>query len=325
MKFTVFSIEANMPEAYRLNEFVLTGHGDPKELLKGMYFWTWNTEEVLDMILWMREFNQSGKGHIEFTGFDMQTPTMAAQNVRDFVMVNDYPDAVSEVDRAIRLSSGSGVNGLGRVNYSAAALAWKEVIEDLETSCDMYLSNGVEQHEIDWVIQNAQVAREAMQMQSSQVSRDNSMARNLEWIANQSAAAKIVVWAHNGHVARQPGAMGFFLAERYGKNYLPIEFAFHDGRYNAVGPKGLRAYDASPSFPGSAEYIFHESGMSQFILDLRKASLVDPASAWIHGDIQYRNIGAVAADGFAPRTDLAKYSDAVIFFDHSSPSALLPF
>ena len=42
MGFTIFSIEANMPEAYRLNEYVLTGKGDPKQLLKGMYFWTWN-------------------------------------------------------------------------------------------------------------------------------------------------------------------------------------------------------------------------------------------------------------------------------------------
>ncbi|MGA7315309.1 MAG: erythromycin esterase family protein [Silvibacterium sp.] len=78
--FTIFSIEANMPEAYRLNDFVLNGVGDPKQLLKGMYFWTWNTEEVLDMILWMREFNRSGKGRIEFTGFDMQTPTVSLDN-----------------------------------------------------------------------------------------------------------------------------------------------------------------------------------------------------------------------------------------------------
>src|SRR6476620_4385532 len=75
--FTIFSIEANMPEAYRLNDFVLTGKGDPRELLKGMYFWTWNTQEVLELILWMREFNKSGKGPIEFTGFDMQTATVS--------------------------------------------------------------------------------------------------------------------------------------------------------------------------------------------------------------------------------------------------------
>jgi erythromycin esterase-like protein len=87
--FTIFSIEANMPEAYRLNKFVLEGQGDPKQLLKGMYFWTWNTEEVLDMILWMRDFNKSGKGHIEFTGFDMQTPTLPIQTVQDFLLARD--------------------------------------------------------------------------------------------------------------------------------------------------------------------------------------------------------------------------------------------
>ena len=85
MGFTIFSIEANMPEAYKLNDYVLTGKGDPKELLKGMYFWTWDTEEVLDMILWMRKFNESGKGRIEFTGFDMQTPNVALGIVRGFV------------------------------------------------------------------------------------------------------------------------------------------------------------------------------------------------------------------------------------------------
>lgn len=89
MGFNIFSIEANMPEAYRLNDYVLTGYGDPAQLLKGMYFWTWDTEEVLEMIRWMREFNASGKGQIQFTGFDMQTPTMAAQNVNGFLATAD--------------------------------------------------------------------------------------------------------------------------------------------------------------------------------------------------------------------------------------------
>ena len=87
--FTIFSIEGNMPEAYRLNEYVLHGVGDPKELLGGMGFWTWDTQEVLDMILWMRDFNQSGKGHIEFTGFDMQSPTVSLEAVRHFVQQYD--------------------------------------------------------------------------------------------------------------------------------------------------------------------------------------------------------------------------------------------
>src|SRR5262245_38401884 len=96
MGFTIFSIEANLPEAYRLNDYVLEGKGDPAKLLKGMYFWTWDTEEVLDMIRWMREFNQSGKGRVEFTGFDMQNISVAGPIVRDFVNKYDpeYRDTV---------------------------------------------------------------------------------------------------------------------------------------------------------------------------------------------------------------------------------------
>jgi erythromycin esterase-like protein len=84
MGFTIFSMEAGMPEASRLNDYVLNGTGDPAELLKGLNMWPWDTREVLDMITWMRAFNKSGKGRIEFTGFDMQAPELAGQIVRDF-------------------------------------------------------------------------------------------------------------------------------------------------------------------------------------------------------------------------------------------------
>src|SRR6186997_1834912 len=36
MGFSIFSIEANMPEAYRLNDYVLNGTGDPAALIRGM-------------------------------------------------------------------------------------------------------------------------------------------------------------------------------------------------------------------------------------------------------------------------------------------------
>src|SRR4051812_7322744 len=101
MGFTIFSIEANMPEAYKLNDYVLRGEGDPAKLLKGMYFWTWDTEEVLDMIKWMRQFNESGKGRVEFTGFDMQVITVAAPAVQTFAAKYD-PEFEPTVEAARR-------------------------------------------------------------------------------------------------------------------------------------------------------------------------------------------------------------------------------
>jgi erythromycin esterase-like protein len=131
MGFTIFSIEANMPEAYRLNDFVLNGNGDPRDLIKGMYFWTWNTEEVLDMVLWMREFNRSGKGRIEFTGFDMQTPTVSMEIVRAYVLANDtaYFDVLDRTYTDVRRAKPStqAAFGVATASLPASAVAGKHV------------------------------------------------------------------------------------------------------------------------------------------------------------------------------------------------------
>jgi hypothetical protein len=37
----------------------------------------------------MRDFNRSGKGRVEFTGFDMQFPVIAMETVRTFVTAQD--------------------------------------------------------------------------------------------------------------------------------------------------------------------------------------------------------------------------------------------
>jgi len=121
--FTIFSIEANMPEAYRLNDYVLHGVGDPKQLLRGLYFWTVNTQEVLDMILWMRDFNRSGKGHIEFTGFDMQSATHSIEAVRHFVQQYD-PAWLPTLDQHWK-GVGGGVDsfGVATATFPVAAAA----------------------------------------------------------------------------------------------------------------------------------------------------------------------------------------------------------
>jgi erythromycin esterase-like protein len=90
MGFTVFSIEASSPESYAVDAYVSRGEGDPRQLVGGMLFWTWNTEEVLDMVRWMRDFNErpaaqhandagganagASAPRVRFTGFDMQSP-----------------------------------------------------------------------------------------------------------------------------------------------------------------------------------------------------------------------------------------------------------
>ncbi len=85
--FTLFGIEANLTEARVVNEYVLHGVGDPAVALKGLYFWTWDTEEVLEMLRWMRRYNTrvSVGRQVRFFGFDMQEPSVAFERLRGYL------------------------------------------------------------------------------------------------------------------------------------------------------------------------------------------------------------------------------------------------
>jgi erythromycin esterase len=323
MGFNIFAIEANMPEAYRLNDYVLYGRGNPKELLKGMYFWTWNTQEVLDMILWMREFNASGRGQLQFTGFDMQFTAVAIDNVRTFVQKAD-PAYLGTLDAAYTLAKSVGYNQTS--GAEAAAEAARGIWQYLEQQRSGYLAS-FSAEEVDWAIQNGKIVEQATYVLVAGSSyRDACMAANFEWILQHSPpGSKAVIWAHNYHVSRTSGAMGSYLAANHDKDYLVVGQIFHEGTYNAVGSGRLGVNTATPSFAGSMEYVFHSTGIPQFVLDLRKASRVDPGSSWLLGEVEYRSIGAVATDGFFNIKQLPNYYDALVFFDQTTPSALLPF
>lgn len=96
MGFTIFAIEASTPESAKVSDYTVRNIGDsPDALIRGMYFWTWSTDEVADMTRWMRAFNNGGPGnetkakHIDFTGFDMQTPDVAQEVAASFLDAHD--------------------------------------------------------------------------------------------------------------------------------------------------------------------------------------------------------------------------------------------
>jgi erythromycin esterase-like protein len=456
MGFTIFSIEANMPEAYRLNDYVLNGVGDPAKLLKGMYFWTWDTQEVLEMIQWMREFNKSGKGRVQFTGFDMQTPDVAGVIVRDFVTKNDtaYLDDLRKATDLIKVTQQNQGPAFGiatarfpievaagkRVHYSGyiktkditrgwaglwwrvdgksgvlafdnmedrgakgttdwkryeidlpvaadvtninfgalhtgdgsawfdglevtldgkpyqektsfdldfessspagfytggegyqvtldkasfksgnqsllmkhvdtssatpkqdprlAIAAWQSVMRHFEDSRTSFAQKGIDAHELDWVIQNARVVLQSIQMNTNEVQRDRSMAENIKWILDQNPNAKIVLWAHNGHVATEFGGgyktMGSSLREMFADKMVVFGFAFNQGSFQAIERgKGLHDFTVSPAPAGSLDATLAATGIPLLAIDLRKIPKGSPVQTWLSQPHKSRNIGAM--------------------------------
>jgi erythromycin esterase len=99
MGFSIFSIEASTPEAFDVNEYVLTGKGDPEKAIGGLYFWTWDTEEVLDLVLWMRQYNLNSahRRKVKFYGFDMQFSPRAALMTLEYLRRVDPQTAPNSV------------------------------------------------------------------------------------------------------------------------------------------------------------------------------------------------------------------------------------
>lgn len=320
MGFTHFAIEANMPEAYRVNEYVLTGVGDPAELLEGMYFWTWNTQEVLDMILWMREYNASGRGPVQFTGFDMQVSRVAVQIARTF-LVKAEPDYVPVADSAF--AKALAAEQTRRVTPQTVAEV-RAVFEHMTAQRADYLARFPES-EVEWAIQNARIVLQSVESMAGITSRDESMAANVEWILdNAPAGSKIVLWAHNGHVHKREGWMGSYLAERYGDDMYVLGFTLGQGRYNAIGPTGLTSHEAFPPVPGTLESFLGSAGLPRFILDLNNLGEDAPGN-WLKKRRGMRSIGALGFKcSFSPAVAAEEY-DGLLWIDLTNPSVLLPF
>jgi hypothetical protein len=103
---TLFAVEEHMPEAYRVNEYVLTGAGDPKALLARIDRRK-RTKEFLDFVEGMRAFNQSGGGRLQFLGFDMLGPTDSASAAVTRFVARAEPAYLDSVTHAYRLVAGA--------------------------------------------------------------------------------------------------------------------------------------------------------------------------------------------------------------------------
>lgn len=313
--FNTFAIEANMPEAYNVNDYIQHGKGDAVELLQGMYFWTWQTREVLDMVEWMRLHNQRG-GDIQFTGFDMQFYSGALKEL-ETSFFNDKN--VLSILAALKKRTGDEKRSQQVVIPKADSLE----VENLLNSIRHAISESDRtESEKSWLLQNIRIISQYTSYNG--ISRDKFMAENLLWIKANNPDAKIALWAHNGHIKETELSMGRYLHDSLGADYLSIGFAFHTGFYTATGNSGLTSYKAQDSYVGTYENVFNALNEPIFLLDLRTISKAEEESMGrLFRNLEFRDVGAVKTENEFSETNLKDDYDLVIFIKESSSSNLL--
>ena len=345
MSFNTFAIEASWPESRRIDRYVRTGVGDPEVLVSGLYFWTWNTESVLEMIEWMRDHNEAG-GDVGFHGFDMTYPGMALHNVREYVGEVD-PEALEDVSAQLGCLENFVNNSRGRFpspsyrdqsdsHRTECALLLEDVRERLLAHRDEYVMAGGEDA-FEVALQSLRVAVQGHLLVAGEQGRDESMAENTEWLSRRiGPEGRMVLWAHNGHVANSPGFQGSFLRETFGDDLVIVGFSHTTGRLtarNRLAEEGrcgrLTQHGLDTPATGSFEQFLSLAATPRFVLDLRNRDTEAPGASWLRGSRPFRSIGA-CYDAARPEiwwsnTPLRGWYDVIIHFERTGPTTVLPF
>jgi len=333
MGFTIFGIEATMPEAFDINEYVLTGNGDPAKALAGLYFWTWDTEEVLDMIRWMRQYNTdpSHEKKVKFYGFDMQYAPRACRVMLDYLRKID-PEQAAASENAFAVLA----NPYTEQDFPRLA---KEKKEEAATSINALLKNFDERKPdymehtsaTEWALarQHAQIVAQYIEWQFSgkRAVRERSMAENIRWILDQEGPnAKIVIWAHNWHVSTPPngGSMGVHLRKVFGNDMVVFGFAFNQGSFQArdSSEKRVHPFTVGPAPDGSLDAMLAAAGLQVAAIDLHALPKDGPVAEWFGERHATRSFGASyseqsAAKSFKIRVVTQMY-DALLFVEKTT-------
>jgi erythromycin esterase-like protein len=352
--FCAVAIEADWPDAYRVNEFVRGANDDPNATAALAGFqrfpqWMWRNADVLDFVGWLREDNdQKEPEHkVGFYGLDLYSLRSSIEAVVSYL--NNVDPAAAR--RARKRYACFDHFGADTQNYGlATGLGMKRTCEeevihelvDLRLREFDYLQRDgrVAVEQFFCAEQNALVVKNAERyyrtMFHGEVSswnlRDRHMMDTLIALVTHleqfSNPAKVVVWAHNSHVgnalAMQMSERGEFnlgqlVRARFVHHAVLIGFTTYSGTVTAAsewdGP--AQRQFVRPAVPESYEMVFHLAEYPRFWLEFLK----NPEVTFnLRAERLERAVGVI----YRPETELASHYlnarlpdqfDAVLHFD----------
>jgi erythromycin esterase-like protein len=308
--FSAVIVEADWPDAYRVNRYVRGANDDPdaeRALAGFMRFpqWMWRNQDVLEFVQWLRQHNwaiPAGQAKCGFYGMDLYSlyTSMAA--------VLDYLDRVDPgAARRARFRYGCfeqfeedpqayGYAAAFDIGQACEEEVVAQLVEMQRRATELAQRDGqVAEDEAFYAEQNARLAKNAeayyREMFTGRLDtwnlRDTHMVDTIEALLahldrTRGAATKAVVWAHNSHLGdaratemseRGELNVGQLCRQRWGRQVFNIGFTTHTGTVAAATNWGdeVQVKPVQPSLPGSYERLFHEVGFPDFMLMFEEA------------------------------------------------------
>jgi erythromycin esterase-like protein len=311
--FTAVAVEADWPDAYRVNRYVmgLSKDEDADAALSDFQrfpAWMWRNRDVVGFVEWLRAHNRAQMHpatKARFYGLDLYSLRASMDAVVEYLDRID-PEEASRARE--RYSCFDHVGGEGQAYGYALAVSGalpceNEVVAqliELRGRAEAYLRRDgwVADDEFFFAEQNARLVRDAeeyyQQMYRAEVSswnlRDRHMAGTLdaliEHLDRQVSRTKIVVWEHNSHVgdaratemsARGELSVGQLARQRYPNECVLVGFSTFEGTVTAASDWGGPAERkrVRPASSDSYEALLHRSGVPTFWIDTAQPDVHD--------------------------------------------------
>ncbi len=355
--FTAVAVEADWPDAYRVNRYVRgvsddTTSADALSGFDGFPAWMWRNTVVVNFVDWLREYNNALPQNAKkagFYGLDLYSMHASMEAVLSYLDKID-PEAAK---RARYRYSCFEQFGEDSQSYGYAASfgltkpcedAAVKQLRELQGRTGEYAQGDgqVAEDELFYAEQNARLVKNAEKYYRSmfrgRVSswnlRDRHMAETLDQLVahldKQGDRTKVVLWAHNSHLgdarATDMGEagelnVGQLVRQRYGRDAVLVGLTTYTGTVTAASTWGAPAERkrVRPGLSGSYEALFYDTGMRSFLLTLRDDGKVVTA---LRKRLLERAIGVI----YLPETErlshyfyarLPDQFDAVLHFDET--------
>jgi erythromycin esterase-like protein/hypoxanthine-guanine phosphoribosyltransferase len=329
--FTAVAVEADWPDAYRVNRFV-RGAGDDTDVdgalsdFRRFPVWMWRNVEVAEFVGWLREWNDALPANapkVGFYGLDLYSLHGSMEAVVEYLERVDR-DAAARARQRYACFDQFGPDP--QVYAYEAGLAGAEpcefeAVQQLIDLHEMAVELASRDGDLDvdghfFAEQNARLVINAEEYYRSMFRggmeswnlRDGHMAETLEELVahlqRTAGPTKVVVWEHNSHLGDnretelgQAGQLnlGQLMRERHGRHVGLVGLTTYTGTVTAASDWGAPAErkQVRRALPGSWEELFHERGEPGFLLD----------TAQLGGRRLERAIGVV----YQPQTERASH------------------
>lgn len=332
----VFAIEGDFGGCAKVNEYIMGKEGSAKEAAKEIGFGIYRTQEIEDLIEWMRDYNKDAKEDekLKFYGFDMQR----FDNNKEFLfsyldtadknLSDEYKDLLKDLNDDNGYDIEESVLNDGEKYI-------EDLMQKMNENKDKYTKKTSEK-EFAFAFQCAQSIKENITLRTSSNDynnlRDGYMKDKVDWIYNYEDQKLIFINGHNGHIEKTSASigikkcMGQGLYETYKDAYYAIGTDFIENKFNVVTSSGK---DEVIDLKNADELSSQFSDLSDNInfMDIKKAEENKELKDILNSKIGMNNIGAefntwqkISSAFYTIKITPSKSYDGIIVVKTATPS-----